>query len=245
MACTWLSTVRHYVLTRSAYGPAWDIAANRRRLEITRAVTAKLMAQQTAKRWTWVVLLDERDPLLKERISLYRASAPAFIPLLRTSGIDDPSRRASADYRAPWRAQLGPADDQVLMTRLDDDDGFAPTALLRYQLAARKDHRRQVLMFPMGVRLWDGRYSLVRHERNAMHTLVTPPGDELCVYDYGHTKVRETVRTFTVDKVPAWLWVRHRDTLSGHRQGDRPIVPFIRKLFPADWASLAEAWRDI
>src|SRR5688572_33177200 len=69
--------VRHYVLTRSAYGPAWDREANARRLEITRAVTARLMAHQTAKAWTWVVLLDERDPFAAERLALYRASAPA------------------------------------------------------------------------------------------------------------------------------------------------------------------------
>jgi len=175
-------------------------------------------------------------------MALYRASAPAFIPILRTSGIDDPSRRAAADYKAPWRAQVGPADDQILMTRLDDDDGFATTALLRYQLAARKDHRRMVLMFPMGVRVWAGRYSLVRHDKNAMHTLVTPPGDELCVYDYGHTKVRQTVRIQTVDRQPSWLWVRHRDSISGLRQANRPIAPFIRELFPVDWRALEQAW---
>lgn len=200
------------------------------------------MAQQTAKRWTWVVLLDERDPLLEERMALYRASAPAFIPLLRSSGADDPSVRAAADYRAPWRAQLGPANEQILMTRLDDDDGLAPTALLRYQIAARRDHRRVALMFPRGIRVWNGRFSLVNHDKNAMHTLVTPPGDELCVYDYGHTKVRKTVPTRTVDTIPGWLWVRHRDTLSGWKQGDRVISPLVRKMFPIDWAALEAAW---
>lgn len=235
--------MRHYVLTRSAYGPAWDLEANKRRLAITRAVTARLMSQQTARQWTWIVLLDERDPLLAERMGLYRASAPAFVPILRSSGIDDPSVRAAADYRAPWREQVGPSDDQVLTTRLDDDDGFAPTALLRYQIAARKETRRTALMLPLGVRVWEGRYSLVPHDTNAMHTLVTPPGDEMCVYDYGHTKVRRTVRTVTVDRVPAWLWVRHRDTLSGYREGKRPIDSFVRRMFPVDWTALAEAWQ--
>lgn len=200
------------------------------------------MAQQTAKRWTWVVLLDERDPLLEQRMALYRKSAPAFIPILRNAGPDDPSARAAADYRAPWRAQLGPADDQILMTRLDDDDGFSPTALLRYEIAARKENRRSVLMFPAGIRVWAGRYSLVNHDKNAMHTLVTPPRDEMCVYDYGHTKVRQTVRTVTVDRIPAWLWVRHRDTLSTWREAKRAIDPFVRKMFPVDWKALEAAW---
>ena len=134
--------MRHYVLTRSAFGPAWDLDANRRRLAVTRAVTAPLMAAQTARAWTWVVLLDERDPLLAERMALYRASAPAFLPLVWRPEVEgNPSRIAAADYRAPWRSMLGPADDQVLTTRLDDDDGFAPDALARYQAAARRLRR--------------------------------------------------------------------------------------------------------
>ena len=39
--------MRFYVLTRSAYGPAWDLDANRRRLAVTRAVTAAAMRAQT------------------------------------------------------------------------------------------------------------------------------------------------------------------------------------------------------
>jgi hypothetical protein len=236
--------VRHFVLTRSAYGPAWGIDANKRRLAVTRAVTANLMAQQTTRDWTWVVLLDERDPLLRERIALYRSAAPRFIPILRNSGPDDPSQRAAADYKAPWRAQVGPADDKILMTRIDDDDGFAPSALRRVQAAAAKDHRRVVLMFPMGIRVWAGRYTVVRHDKNAMHTLVTPKGDELCVYDYGHTTVRKMVRTVTVDNAPAWLWVRHRDTISDWRKAQRPIDSGIHRLFPIDWKALEAAWRS-
>lgn len=235
--------MRHYVLTRSAYGPAWTPEANERRLAITRAVTARLMAQQTARAWTWVVLFDERDPFLKDRLALYRASAPAFIPIVRADTDGEPSRAAAAHYRAPWRAQLGPANDQILMTRLDDDDGFTPDALARYQAAARRERRRAVLMLPLGVRVWAGRYSIVRHAKNAMATLVTPPGDELCVYDYNHTKPHLVARVVSIDKAPGWLWVRHRDTLSGWREGKRPIDPLVRKLFPVDWPALEAAWR--
>lgn len=246
--------MRHYVLTRSAYGPAWDAAANRRRLEVTRAVTARLMAAQGSASWTWVVLLDVRDPLLAERRALYASAAPAFIPLeWRHPGDTDVvptvqssiarSRAAAADYAAPWRAALGPADDQVLMTRLDDDDGLAPDAIARYQAAARRTNKRTVLMLPKGVRVWSGRYTEVRHERNAMHTLVTPPGDRLCVYDYGHTKPGVAAPVITVDERWGWLWVRHRDTISGWRRADAALTPRVRAAFPIDWRALEAAWR--
>jgi hypothetical protein len=244
--------MRHCVLTRSAYGPEWDLAANRRRLAITRAVTARLMAQQTVRSWTWIVLLDERDPLLKERRELYETSAPHFVPLtwrppgarsITTFGISARRERiAAADYRAPWRSLVGPADEQVLMTRLDDDDGLAPDAIARYQADAVGLEARTILMLPAGIRVWRGRSSSVRHERNAMHTLSTPAGDELSVYDYGHTKVRDVAQVRLVDERPGWLWVRHRDTISGWRRADVPISAEVRAAFPVDWPSLERAW---
>lgn len=238
--------MRQYVLTRSAYGPAWDIEANRRRLAITRAVTARLMAAQTTRDWLWIVLLDQRDPLLAERLAVYVEAAPLCVPLIWTPENVPPEgkarqRIAAADYQAPWRSLI-PCDDLALMTRLDDDDGLAPDALARYRAAGRKLKRRTALMLPMGIRVWNGRYTVVRHESNAMHTLVTPKGDGLCVYDYGHTKVRRTVRVERVDQKPGWLWVRHRDTISGYREGKRPISDYIRRTFPVDWKALEAAW---
>ena len=72
-------------MTRSAYGPAWSLEANRRRLAVTRAVTARLMGLQADRDWTWIVLLDERDRLLEERMAVFAAAAPAFVPILWTT----------------------------------------------------------------------------------------------------------------------------------------------------------------
>jgi hypothetical protein len=237
-----------YVLTRSAYGPAWDRAANARRLAMTRAVTARLMAAQTVTDWTWVVLLDERDPNLRARLALYGDSAPAFVPLVvrpETERSRDVRQRiASAGYLAKWRSVI-PSDDTALLTRLDDDDGFTPDALARYRAAAQGIVVRTALMLPMGIHLWQTRYSVVCHERNAMHTLVTPPGDVSCVYDYNHTKVRDHVPVKVVDREWGWLWMRHDDTISGARNPVRwggtrpaPINPTVRQSFPIDWSFL-------
>jgi hypothetical protein len=240
--------MRQFVLTRSAYGPAWDVGANRRRLAITRAVTARLMAAQTERDWTWVVLLDERDPLLAERLALYGDSAPQFEPIVwiptdlpKAEGMIR-QRIAAADYRAPWRSVVGPADDTTLQTRLDDDDGLAPDALTRVRTAAAGVTRRTILMLPTGVRVWRGCYVHVRHERNAMHTLVTPPGDAGTVYDYGHTKCAAAAPIVLLDDAWGWLWVRHRDTISGYHRAHLRINPAVRAAFPVDWAALRRAW---
>jgi hypothetical protein len=251
--------MKHYVLTRSAFGPAWDIAANARRLAVTKAVTARLMSRQTCSDWTWVVLLDERDPLLRDRMALYGDSAPAFAPIVhrpndrpdRHSAIRSRQRAAAADYAAPWREAIT-ADCKVLTTRIDDDDGFAPDALARFQAAAEGITERKALMLPVGFHLWAGRYSLVRHERNAMHTFVAPPGDDCYVYSYGHTTVAQFVGPENVrilGEEPGWLWIRHRDTISDARRpgkwGGRPmlITPALRAQFPIDWKALEAAWR--
>ena len=74
--------MRHFVLTRSVYGPEWSDEANARRLTITAAVTARLMAAQTTRDWTWVVALHPDDPLLELRREVFRAAAPAYREIL-------------------------------------------------------------------------------------------------------------------------------------------------------------------
>jgi hypothetical protein len=246
--------VKHFVLTRSAYGRAWDRAANRRRLDVTRAVTAKLMSLQTCTDWTWVVLLDDRDPFLAERLALYGDSAPAFTPLVwhpddRTAPTNRlRARIAAADYAGPWASAIQP-NGVTLTTRIDDDDGFAPDALARVQAAAAGRTERAALMLPEGVHLWAGRYAMVRHERNAMHTLLAPADDDRHVYTYGHTTVAAFAPVVMVDDEPGWLWTRHRDTISNARNPrswggvPAPITPALRAQFPIDWPGLAKAWR--
>lgn len=241
--------MRHYVLTRSAYGPEWSLEENRRRLRIADGITARMMALQTDRDWTWVVLLHRLDSLLEERMAVFEAAAPAFLPILweptdlraapwKPSFLAPRQKVAATAYRAPWRQEVGPADGQILMTRLDDDDAFTRDALARVRRAALGLKARTALMFPYGYRVWAGRYSLVRHSRNAMHTLSTPRGDDLCVYDYGHQLVRRVAPIVVVDRMPAWLWTRHRDTISGWHQADNPITESLRRRFPVDWEAL-------
>lgn len=244
--------MRHYVLTRSAYGPEWSEAANARRLAVTRGITAAMMVLQTDQDWTWIVLVDERDPLIDERIKVFEHGAPRLEVIRwrrpvqlapapwdkRAVKAHKLEQVAATAYRADWRGLVGPADDTVLMTRLDDDDALTIDALARVRAAAGSLATRTVLMHPMGFRVWRHRFSLVRHESNAMQTLVTPPGDAATVYDYGHTVARRFAPVVMVDEQPAWLWVRHRDTISGYKQADRPITPALRARFPIDWRVL-------
>ncbi len=223
--------MRHYILTRSAYGPSWDVEANRRRLEMTKATTIRSLADQHGFRW--LVLLHRDDALLTERQKAFGAIGAEFLYL---DSLGTPAEVAWAGYRAEWAVAIGPRDDWVAMTRLDDDDALAPWAVARIQAKAAEVTRRAALVFPLGIRVWNGAYTLVRHDSNAMHTLVTPPGDALTVYDYGHRDVRQHAPTRMIDNRPAWLWSRHPDTISGWRIAGRALSPEIRALFDVDWS---------
>lgn len=253
--------MRHYVLTRSSFDPkAWDIGANRRRLDVTRAVTVPLIAAQTSKDFAWLVLLHPNDPLRAERLSAFEEAGVAVVPIV-WSGRPKPAQwdnrrearrrpreqMAATGYRAPWQDAMTP-DGVLLQTRLDDDDGLVPDAIERYQAAARRlasqaHPARQILMLPSGVRVYRGRWNDVIHERNAMHTLVTFPGDTLCVYDYGHAVCHRTAPVQVIDREWGWLWVRHQDTISGWKTNHPNVIDdTVREAFPIDWPRLGRLW---
>ena len=193
---------------------------------------------QAERRFDWIVLLHRADALLAERRAAFAAAGARFI---YTDEDGTPAHVAFVGYRAGWADAIGPRDDQVAMTRLDDDDALAPWVTGRIRAVASKLDRRMVLVCPIGVRVWDGCYMLVRHNSNAMQTLVTPPGDVLTVYDYKHREVRKVAQVRMIDPRPAWVWARHLDTLSGWRMADRPLSPSIRGLFPIDWSLFGDA----
>lgn len=235
--------MRHYVLTRSAYGRAWDIEANARRLEFSRRVTIASMSAQTCKDWTWIVAVDLADPLIGERMDAFAASG-VHVRFIEVRSGSDRSKAAAEAYKAPWDMLLGPRDETVAMTRLDDDDALADWAVERVQFQAARARERVVLMFPRGIRVWDGCCTVVRHNSNAMQTLVTPPGDDLHVYAYKHRDVRNVARVREADPRIAWVWSRHPDTISGWHSADLPITDRVREMFPAiDWSVFGQATR--
>lgn len=225
--------MRLYVLTRSAYGPDWTLEANRRRLAVTTAVTVASLRAQTDRDWEWHVLLHANDPLRDERIALYE-SAGVPVQFLYTDARGTPQDVAMAGYKVPWRKAI--PRGLAAMMRLDDDDGLAGDALARLRPLAERARARMALIFPVGVRIWAGRYTPVRHASNAMQTLVTPIGDAATVYDYLHRKVRSHAIVRFVDRKPGWLWYRHPDTISGWRAAMSPVDDFVRSQFPIDWS---------
>jgi hypothetical protein len=64
----------------------------------------------------------------------------------------------------------------------------------------------------------------------------------MTVYDYGHRKVAKVAPVVMVDQAWGWLWVRHRDTISGWKRATEPVTDYVRGMFPIDWPTLEAAW---
>lgn len=209
------------------------------------------LAAQTARDWTWILAVSEVDELKAERVTAARqAGVPVRVleladsPDLDRPGVNGrvavPAGRpaaALAAYQAPWNEAIADPGRR-LTTRLDDDDTFEPTAFDRIQQAAARIRApgRFALMLPVGFRVWAGRYSRVRHESNAMVTLLAGPGDPAHVYRFLHREVHRFATVRMVDDEPGWLWLRHADTLSGWRRASRPITRRLIARFPIDWS---------
>lgn len=229
----------HFLLTRSAYGPEWSVEANARRLRVTEGICARMIGLQDDTDFTWAVLLDPRDPLLEDRLRIFETATPGrFQPILWETPGATVQAIAAAAYHAPWAEAIGDRSRGTLVTRVDDDDGLTADYLGMAKRGATGRLARVVLMMPSGIRVWEGRYSRVRHDTNAMHSLFTPPGDDLSIYSYSHRNVARIAPVSIVDEKVGWLWSRHRDTISGWKSADQPLTPRIRKLFPVDFSAL-------
>lgn len=245
--------MRHYVLTRSAFGPAVPIAENRRRLELLRRVTVPSMAAQTNHDVLWVVLLDNDDPLGGERRAAFEV---AGLPLVFGSAHGMIVRGQKDKPYGPWAQYV--RTDQVLLTmRMDDDDAIAPfvLAMVREHAESVDPGSRFVWTLPDGWRVAGSMAERAHWPIPMFSTLQVPAGARRTIFDANHLGARKLAPLRPIPSEPAWLWVRHQHTRSSHlgqwtfaewRKQAVPIDDAIRSGFPVDWpyieSMVADEW---
>jgi hypothetical protein len=240
--------VRHYLLTRSAYGPDVPIEVNRYRLELTRGITSRSLASQTYQDVTWLVLTDPADPLKEERERVLWESGLPFLTadagsIERTNRYDRP--------QGPWHAHLD-FSDATLTTRIDDDDAFAPWALSAFRdhaeryLGMRRRRNRRIFTLPIGYRVSSGKANLRRDRVNQFTTMYAPRGDRCCIMDRNHTGQNRLAHLIDISHAPGWLWLRHDGARSAESRASNrdkhlmePISEAVRDCFDVDWGLIA------
>jgi len=243
--------VRHYILTRSAYGPATRLRDNQRRIDFLRNVTAASLRAQTTRNLVWLVLIDPADPLLAQRReAIESAGLPCIIApagKMERTGIHDRPW-------GPWAEHIE-WGDTTLTTRLDDDDAIAPFAMARVQRAAAAQGEPVVWTLPVGYRIVGPRAFRIDWPLAQFGTLQAPPGQRRTIFDKSHQLAGELAPLRPATRDPAWLWVRHKLTrsrlnvgrqtmLNGRSEGNaKRITPELRAEFPVDWALIEGALR--
>ena len=221
------------------FGPR-PLDLNQRRIELAAGITVRSLVAQTDQQFEVVVCMDINDPLTRDRQAMFRSLGCHVWFVYIDSANLTPDQTGIAAYRAPWSTILGTGP--YLTTRIDDDDAFAPDAIARiktlYGRAVDSGHTEEfAIVLPNGYRVWGGRYSPIEHRSNAWSTLFTPTGSHH-IYTYRHREIAKHVPVVYGNTKPAWLWVRHPDTLSGHKAAMKPYDDELRARFPIDWTLL-------
>lgn len=234
--------MRHYILTRSAFGSEVSLEENRHRLELLRRVTAPSLAAQLNRDLTWIVLMAPDDPMADDRRAAFES---AGLPLVFGSAAGMTVRGQRDKPYGPWARYIA-RDGITLTTRMDDDDALAPWAMALVRETAEKanSRRRTVWSLMDGWRIAGSMAERAHWPIPMFCTLQAPAGDRTTIMDANHLGAKRLGVFRTIASDPAWLWVRHGMTRSSHlgewtlaewREKAVPISPEIRAAFPVDW----------
>ncbi len=242
--------MRHYLLTRSAYGPEVPIEMNRYRLDLLRGITVASLRSQSFRDVTWLVLTDPADALKEEREAALWESGLPF--LTADAGLIERSDRRDRPW-GPWKDHID-FSDATLTTRIDDDDAFAPWALKAFNdfgqrwaaTRGRGRHGRRIMVLPIGYRVRSGRINQRRDRVNQFTTMYAARGDTTCIMDMNHTGQHRLAHLTEISQEPGWLWLRHEGARSSKSRASRldselmkPIPASVRSRFSVDWELIA------
>jgi len=238
--------MRHYVLTRSSFAPQVGIDEIRFRLELLRRICVPSLQEQTDRNWGWIVLVNLKDPMLKERTAILES---AGVPWLWIKSSEGMTVRGGPDApRGPWDRYMR-KDQSRLTTRLDDDDALAPNALETVRRAAEKWERRRgtrhVFSFSDGWRVMGPLAERVTYDTPTFSSLYAPKGDVAIINDVAHLSAKKLAPLTSATHDPMWMWIRHdasrshqnmRRDRTGKAGGMLPHTEEMRVAFPTvDW----------
>jgi Putative rhamnosyl transferase len=196
---------------------------------------------QTDQDFRWLVFFDEETPEpFRSRIDRY-AEWPVFTPVFI-------GRPSSEIYDGAIAAHAGTAD-QLVTTRLDNDDAIARDFVARVRSAVRPGVR-EFLNLPAGYVWHRGRLYRHQHRANAFITLAERTEGFRSVWANQHEEAPKIAPVRQVDERPAWLQVIHDRNISNRVRGRRAPAARLHEEFALDLGaevaaeSAADYWLD-
>ena len=212
---------QHFVLTRfnvdlGGHRRSWDDAWLASRFELFRAWCHPSMREQSEQRFTWIVFFDASS---RATVEPMLAGLPPM-PNLHvefTRGVFGPETA-----RRAVEARYDGSSATLLSTRLDCDDALRADVVARLRAEA-SEATREVLNFPLGYQVADGRFYVTFDPMNAFCTLVEPwaPDSITTVYGAQHQDIGSLAPVRQVCWSPSWVQVIHGENLANKVQGVR------------------------
>jgi hypothetical protein len=182
---------------------------------------------QSVQNFSWILFFDSATPpdfveKIKELIRPYDNVHAFFSSKLPISTVQD-AVRSVVPANAEW----------LLTTRLDNDDALHVDFVASVQ-AGQTFRRAEVLNFPLGIILSQGRAYRWRDQSNAFISLSEPfDGFATVLNIYRHVYAHESYPVRQVADAPMWLQLVHDNNVSNRIRGFRLPVRRALSGFPA------------
>ena len=218
-----LARSQHFVITRFNVniGPhrrTWDDAWLEARFELFKEYCFPSMRSQTSQHFSWLIFFAASSRPTIERFLSGLPAMPNLHPVFT-----DLVFGAAATRDAVIDRHDG-VSGQLMTTRLDCDDALRSDFVERLQ-AVRLERPREVLNFPLGYQVSQGRFYLSYDPVNTFCTLVEPfdeRGESMqTVHGAEHQKIASLAPVRQVDWKPSWLQVVHDLNLANAANGLR------------------------
>lgn len=208
-----MQSFKHYVLTRfnaglySRYASSIKMPADqwmRHRLDLFKQITLPSMRSQTCQNFTWVLLVDPDTP------QHYRDEISALnYPNITTFDIEYVTEK--------WEHVFQTGTENIIQTRIDNDDALDIHAIQNIQDSYMKDQSRRVIIFPYGyiIELSSRKLFVMEYWSNNSPTLIQPASMPKTVFQWDHSKINtnKTIPKEYIKDRSYWLQVVHSQNL--------------------------------
>ena len=204
---------KHYILTRfnaglySYYLDKINMHPDewmRHRIDLFKKITLPSIMGQTCQNFTWFILCDPNTPkhFMDELYSIDYAN----IKIL--------DRVYNAD---PWISNFEGQADNIITTRIDNDDAFDVHTIEAIQTSCQKDLSRRVLIFPYGyiLELATQKLFVMEYWSNNSPTLIQPTENDGTVFQWDHSQIHfdNSIPKEYIKNRSYWLQVVHSQNL--------------------------------
>jgi hypothetical protein len=200
--------------------PAWLTD----RIALFERFTVASVANQTDRRFDWLVLFDSRTPEPFRTAIMQLSVRTPFTPIWLEGTLGE-YEGCSDEVKQAIVARVPDGVTHLATTRLDNDDGIAATFMA--DIRACFSGRVEAIVFPLGYQLTREGLLIDYSRGNHFISLIEAWDVQrlMTIFVRTHDKLYEVVPVRQVYRAPAWLEVVHGGNIANRPKGGLPVSP--------------------